>query len=140
VWNPAHHSDQDNLTWSLLRAIEWGRWPIFLSQPVAPILLMFLNWESVVVGVVVANLAWALLVRYRFVSVPAAYLGAFFVKLKWLTCPTSGAYLLAHGAATSAVLALLWPLVPFVLGAVPTTQVGRIQGTFMKALDYERLT
>ena len=36
VWNPADHSDQDNLTWSFLRAVEWGRWPIFLSQPVAP--------------------------------------------------------------------------------------------------------
>ncbi len=68
-WNRFHHSDQANLTWAQLRAVEWGRWPIFLSQPLAPILLLFFDWKAVILVVVVANLLWAILVRYQFVNV-----------------------------------------------------------------------
>jgi hypothetical protein len=99
---------------------------------------MCLDWKFVVGGVVVANLVWAAFARYRLVSVQAAYLGVLFVKLKWLAGPTSAVYLFAHGAGTLSLLALIWPLAIFLLGAVPTTQVGRIQTMFMEALGYNR--
>src|SRR6266404_1826922 len=58
-WDPRIHSGEDNLRWSWLRAVEWGRWPIFLSQPLAPVLLIWWPWHIVVVTVFVANCLWA---------------------------------------------------------------------------------
>ena len=134
-WNPVHHSDQDNLTWTQLGATEWGRWPIFLSQPLAPILFLFFDWKAVILGVVVANLLWAILVRYQFVSVPLAYLGALLVRLKWLTCPSAAIYLFLRKEPIPALVALFWPLLIFIIGVVPTTQIGRIQKMFMAKLS-----
>jgi hypothetical protein len=137
TWNPSEHSDQDNLTWSYLRAIEWGRWPIFLSQLVAPILLVFFNWVSVIVGVILLNILWSFLVRYRFVSVTVAYWGAVFARLKWLFCLGAAIYLFLNHRTISAILSLSWPMLIFILGMLPTTQIGIIQKMFMKALGYE---
>ncbi len=137
-WNSSEHSDQDNLTWSYLRAMEWGRWPIFLSQPIAPILILFFDWKHVVIGVVVANVLWAL-VRYQFVSVSLAYFGALVVKLKWLTIPSVALYLFLKGQRMSAAISLFWPIIIFIIGILPTTQVGRIQKMFMKRLGYQRI-
>ncbi len=130
-WNSSEHSDQDNLTWSYLRAMEWGRWPIFLSQPIAPILILFFDWKHVVIGVVVANVLWAL-VRYQFVSVSLAYFGALVVKLKWLTIPSVALYLFLKGQRMSAAISLFWPIIIFIIGILPTTQVGRIQKMLWK--------
>lgn len=106
TWNPAEHSDQDNFMWSWLRAIEWGRWPIFLSQVLAPIFLLFFNWKVVVVGTIVVNLLWAGFVRYRFVSIKAAYLGAIIVRLKWPTCLLIATYLYLHDEKTGGSICL----------------------------------
>lgn len=95
--------------------MEWGRWPIFLSQPVAPVLLLWLPWTAVVAGTVIFNILWAIFVRYQLVNVRAAFLGAAIVSLKWLAWPAATVYL-------------------FVQGRRP---VGRIQVSFMRALDYE---
>jgi len=136
-WNPTEHSDQDNLTWSWLRAVEWGRWPLFISQPVAPILLVFLPWKHVVIGTVVTNILWAIFIRYTFVSVPAASFGVYLAKLKWITCPFCAVYLFATHETVAATLSLLWPLVIVPLGILPTTQIGRLQKMFMSRLGCE---
>ena len=39
---------------------------------------------------------------------------------------------------TSAAIALLWPLSIFIIGAIPTTQVGVIQNMFMNKLGYSK--
>jgi hypothetical protein len=136
-WIPGEHSDQENLTWAWLRAVEWGRWPIFVSQPIAPLFLLFFPWPAVVVGTILLNLMWAGFVRYRFVNIKAAYYGAIVVRLKWVTCPAVAIYLFSAGELVGAVLALLWPLLIFVIGALPSTQIGRIQNMFMSQLGYE---
>ncbi len=140
TWDPTLHPDEVNLRWSLSRAIEWGRWPIFLSQPVAPILLFVLDWKAVLLGTIVTNLLWARFVRYRFVSVAGAYWGATLVRLKWFTCPMAAVYLFTRGEPALAALSLFWPVLVFVIGALPTTQVGRIQSMFLARLGYERAT
>ncbi len=138
TWNPAEHSDQENLTWAWLRAVEWGRWPIFLSQPIAPFFLLFFSWQLVVVGAILLNLLWAGFVRYRIVNINAAYYGAIIVRLKWFICPAAAIYLYLRGELVEAALALFWPLLIFVIGAIPTTQVGKIQNMFMTQLGYQR--
>jgi len=136
-WIPGEHSDQENLTWAWLRAVEWGRWPIFVSQPIAPLFLLFFPWPAVVVGTILLNLMWAGFVRYRFVNIKSAYYGAIAVRLKWVTCPAVAIYLYSAGELVGAVLALLWPLLIFVIGALPSTEISRIQNMFMSQLGYE---
>lgn len=138
AWNPLEHTDQENLGWSWLRAVEWGSWPAFLSQAAGPVLLLFLPWWSVVVGVVAANVVWATFVRYRCSSILAAYCGVFLAKLKWLACPVAAYLLYRRGDTATAALALFWPLPASALGIFPTTQVGVIQRNFMSKLGYER--
>lgn len=137
MWKPAEHTDQENLLWFQLRAIEWGRYPIFLSQPIAPILLLFFSWGSVVVGVILANIFWSFLVRYRFVNVSVVYWGVLFVRLKWLLCPGVAIYLFFNGRTIPAILSLSWPVLIFILGALPTTQTEIIQKMFMNKLGYK---
>ncbi|MBI1760251.1 MAG: hypothetical protein HYR56_02335 [Acidobacteria bacterium] len=137
MWNPLQHSDEENTLWSWLRAVEWGRWPIFMSQPLAPIALLFLSWKAVVLVVVTLNILWAMLIRYNFVSVSAADFGVIFIRLKWLVCPMTCFYLYHNGETTKAAVALFWPLIIFVIGIIPTVQVGRIQKMFMYRLGYE---
>src|SRR5881398_1788101 len=118
MWNPSEHSDEENLRWSWLRAAEWGRWPIFVSQIYAPILLLFLPWQAVVIAVVLSNIFWTIFVRYHHVSVGAASTSAVLTRLKWVICPITAIYLLAAGNIGNSVFALLWPLVIFVIGVV----------------------
>jgi hypothetical protein len=140
MWNPAEHSNEENLRWTYLRAIEWGRWPIFVSQIYAPILLLFLPWRAVVIAVVLSNILWAIFIRYHYVSVGAASTGAVLTRLKGVLCPITAIYLFVSGNIANSLFALFWPVVIFVIGVVPTVQVGKIQKMFMAQLGYESRT
>lgn len=134
LWNPEENSLEDNSRFALLRGIEWGNWPLFLSQSVAPLLLFALPWQTVLVSVVVANVLWAF-VRYRFISVVAANLGMYVVQLKWFICPGAAAYLYSHNQTTAAILALLWPLLVIVIPGVPI-KAGVLEAMVMEKLGY----
>jgi hypothetical protein len=103
----------------------------------APLLLICLRWEVVVAATVVLNVLWAAFIRYRFVSVGAAYLGALFVLARWLTWPAATAYLFVQDRDPERWIGAFWPLLIFLLGAFPSTATGRIQVMFMRALGYE---
>ena len=118
-WNPGQHSDDDNLRWSWLRAVEWGRWPVFLSQPIAPVLLIWLPWQQVALLVIGANLLWATFIRYRFVSTQLAFIGVTFVLLRWLFWPGATIYLFYVARDPERWVALAWPVVIFIIGSVP---------------------
>lgn len=137
MWNSAEHSDQENLQWCWLRAVEWGRWPVFLSQPVAPVLLLNAPWQLVTGGFFVVNLLWSFSVAYRYVNVPAAYVAALFVQLRWIASPVCAYVLYSRGQVGIALVALLWPLLIFLIGAFPPVKIGPIQKLFMAQLGYE---
>lgn len=133
MWDPVLHSEEENVCWCRLRAVEWGRWPIFLSQSVAPIVLAFLSVPVVILSFVGLNLLWAL-VRYRFVSRRLAELGVFIVLPKMLICAGMAVYLYLHHDILKAAFALVWPALIFIIGIFPTVQIGVLQGKFMEAL------
>lgn len=136
MWNPIEHTDDENVRWSWLGAVEWGAWPIFMSQPVAPLALIFFPWWSVIFIMTALNVVWALFISHRIVIPALAFWGAIIVRLKWIACPVA-AYLLWHkGMKGIALMALFWPLVILV---VPhgSTQIGVIQKMFMRCLGYE---
>jgi hypothetical protein len=138
TWFPNDHTDEENLQWSMLRAMEWGQWPIFLAQPVGPVLLLWLSWKVVVPSIVALNILWAVFIRYRFVSVRAAFIGPLFVLCKWATWPAATAYLFLRHAGPERWVAVFWPLLIYALMFLPPSiAVGRIQAMFMRALGYK---
>jgi hypothetical protein len=158
MWIAAEHSDQDNLRWSWLRAIEWSGWPLFISQPIIPVLLYFYDWRWILLGVFLATLLWRMTVLQWSVSVRIVDIGPLFVLLKFLTCPLMAVLIWRQGHHIIAGLALLWPLVglmlinwalaiihgflgAFVLRLSPerTIHVGPIQNRFMDDLGYARM-
>src|SRR5690349_6509496 len=93
MWKPEQHSDDENLRWAWLRAIEWQRWPLFLSQPVVPMLLYFYPWSWVIGIVAVIAFAWWFIVASQFTPSTGIDLAVYFVYLRFLTSPLM-AYLL----------------------------------------------
>jgi hypothetical protein len=75
MWNSGEHSDEENIRWSWLRAVEWLEWPLFISQPVVPILLYFYRWPAVLGGVVAVAFLWRALVRPFWVVPSLANIG-----------------------------------------------------------------
>lgn len=138
MWNPEQHNDQENLQWCWLRAVEWGRWPIFISQIFAPPMLLIFDWLTVIIIFVVLNILWSLFVRYKFVSINLAFMGVLVTKLKWLICPLFGYYFFSRNNILLTAIALFWPLLIFIIGALPTTQIGVIQNMFMNKLGYTK--
>lgn len=136
TWNPREHTHEENLRWSWLRAIEWGNWPVFISQPSVPLLLIWFPWYAVLAGLFVLNISWALLVRYNVVNVTAAYAGVIIVLAKWVTWPVATIYMVVQQRRPECWVALGWPLLMWTPGFYLPTQVGRIQTLFMRALGY----
>ena len=87
MWRAQQHSDQENQRWAWLRAIEWIQWPLFISQPVVPVLLYFFEWRCVVLLLILVTFVWRMIVVPARVSVAIADLGPFLVLLKFLVCP-----------------------------------------------------
>jgi hypothetical protein len=92
-----------------LRAIEWANWPLFVSQPVIPIAMIFLNWWWVVGGIFFINILWST-IKYRSFSLPIAMAGVFFVRLRWISAAISGLYFIFIQNYFLAFLAVLWPI------------------------------
>jgi hypothetical protein len=140
MWNPHESSDDDNLLWSWLRAIEWGAWPTFVSQPIAPVAILFFSWWSVVFATLIATFLWVVFIRHKIVIPALAEWGAVIVRLKWITCPIAAYILWLRGMRTAAVVALLWPLLILVIPLhllLGPGRIGDIQKMFMQCLGYE---
>jgi hypothetical protein len=139
IWNPREHSDQQNLQWSWLRAVEWGHWPLFLSLPIAPLVLPTHGLLAVAAVLIILDIAWSAL-RYHWISAEWANIGALFATLRWVSGPGAAIWLLIRHQWFLAVLALFWPFFVPLLGAISRAQVGRIQLEFMRQLGYEPMS
>jgi hypothetical protein len=113
--------------WLHLRAIEWCAWPVFLSQPLVPLLLIVFPPVAVLLAVLAAEVLWRF-VRYAFVSPRLASSGATFVIfLKWPCAIGSAIYLFVQHRYAVAVLSILWPLVASVV-SLPGTLIAAMFG------------
>lgn len=151
MWNPSQHSADENVRWSWLRATEWVNWPLFLSQPVIPILLYFYDWAIVLGGLLIICLFWRALIVPFWVSPTLASIGVYFVQLKFLTAPIMAWLLWQREDLPLALTALLWPIFGPALGLailiVPdamlsttplgrASQIGPIQKRLLISLGY----
>ena len=134
--DPLLYTDQENLRWCWLRACEWGAWPLFVGQLIAPILFLAFAWWHVTVVVVVLTWLWDL-VRYRFVSIALVGVGPLVIILKWPVSIGIGLYFLIRGNYQLAIVSGLWTVITLVLMWVtPTTKIGVIQTALMNKLGY----
>jgi len=139
VHNPLLYTDEENLKWCWLRAIEWGQWPLFVAQLIAPVLLLFFQWWQIAVTVVILTWVWTL-IRYKYVNITLAGLGPFIIILKWPVSIVMGIYFLIKADYLLVAIAVLWPLITLLLmWLTPFTKIGVIQTALMNKIGYEKL-
>jgi len=120
--------------WLWLRSVEWAALPAYLSQPLAPIMFIFLPWYWVIATVLVLGVLWTAF-RYFYVNVTIATIACFFVVwAKWPAAIGSAIYLFLHHQPGPALIALAWPLVGGFVG-VPG-KVGLIELAFAKKIGF----
>ena len=128
------YTDDEVRRWLWLRAIEWGAFPAYLSQPVAPILFIFYPWYFVILWIFILGVLWCFF-RYSFVSPGLA--GAVVVPVVWLKWPAavgSSVYLFWHHQIVAGVFALIWPLVASFTGL--PAKIGVIELALAKKIGY----
>lgn len=136
-WNPAGATFEENSRYCLLRAIEWGQWPIFVTQPIIPILFLFYPWESVVFGIIIINFLWGF-IRKIFISPFLADVGAMLVHLKWFVSIGIGIYFFTQGDNLLAILSIIWPIIVMFAQAISIpAKNGELQIIFLKGMGYE---
>jgi hypothetical protein len=139
LFNQNNYSDEENFRWCLLRGTEWGDWPLFVTQPIVPFLLLYFQWWHIIFTMIALTWFWKL-ICYKYVNVLFASLGAFFVASKWFTSIGMGIYFLANGQYFLAIFCSLYPLVLLVMMfLVPPTKIGVLQNMFINKLGYEKV-
>jgi len=136
-WNAHAHSDEENVRWSWLRAVEWTSWPAFVSQPIMPVFLWLspTQWGGLVLALVALNFLWQFCISSKRVSVTLASLGCLFVRLKWIACPVAAYFLWHSDFPYQALAALLWPVAVYVIAPIRIVRIdiGSLQERFMTA-------
>jgi hypothetical protein len=122
-------------TW--LRAIEWSKWPTFLSQPLLPFLFAVFSPWRVCVAVVLATWFW-LPFRYSFASYRLATIGCLWVRLKWPAIAVMTGYQIYHSNWYLAGATVLSPLITMALSPLSgTSQIGLIQHNLMRNVGFD---
>jgi hypothetical protein len=96
-----------------VRAGHWINWPLFLSQPLAPLVLYYFPTPEFIIPFVIAvvgiNILWIKYVSRLFVSPTLSRLSDLFVSTKWISCPAIALLLFRAGHSFVGIFALLWP-------------------------------
>jgi hypothetical protein len=152
-WKAEQHSDDENLRWTLLRAIEWKEWPLFVSLPIIPVLICFYPWFLVIGGITIITFVWWLIVAPRFTPSTIIDLSVYFVWLKFVTSPLMAYHIWQSGRPWTAALALSWPFAGYAIVSwllmwpqallasterAKAAQIGVIQQRLMGRLGYIR--
>ncbi len=102
-------NDEEIRRWISLRAVEWMNWPLFVSQPIIPVAMIFLKWWETILAMFILNIGWSA-IKYKHYSIPIAISGVVFVRLRWIAAITCGIYFLTMNDYPLAFLSVLWPL------------------------------
>lgn len=118
--------------------IKWCAWPLYLSQALLPIALLFYPVVPILVTVLIPDAVWKLL-RDAFVSAWLASIGATFVQLfKWSIALGCAIYLSIQHRYLAAVVAILWPLVASLFNAPVTLILAWLFGLHGRVVSSSR--
>lgn len=136
MWDPSVNTDEDNNKWAMLRAMEWGIWPAFVSIPIVSALFPFYSWWKILGVVAVFTILWTF-VRYKYVNLTLLTIGSYFARLRWIICPLSAIYLFSQHQYILSVVSLCWTIIsPIFSLLVGGTKIGIIQNMIMTKLGY----
>jgi len=136
-YNPNTATNAENLQWAWLRAVEWGNWPLFIAQPIAPILFRYYTWWHVILCILIISWAWCL-IRYKFISIILMDLAITFVHLKWPISIIIGILFLREHNYFYAAISSFYTIINLVMILfVPSVKIGVIQKNIMSAFGYE---
>jgi hypothetical protein len=122
---------------SWLRSVEWQKWPVFMSQPLIPVLIAFFPIWQVACGIVIAGWLW-LLVRNRYINYQLMQFGALWVRLKWPVIAVMSLYFGVHRVWDHMILSMLTPLATLPLSMlVPPGQTGLIQKKLWENVGFD---
>jgi hypothetical protein len=169
LWKGDFHaySEEWLFRFAYVRAIEWCGLPLFATQPIAPVALVFFPAWTVIAAVFTLSWAWRP-VRYRLLGVRVinateipytfhygepkikpqnlirvADAVQWFVHLKWPISIAAAIWLYREERVAQALIAGLWPLVmmlvmmPF---AGASGYVGVVQKCFLLAMGFKPLS
>ena len=138
TYNPNNYTDEEKLRWCWLRGTEWGAFPLYISQIITPILMLFFKWWILLIGVVILTWLWAL-IRYKFVSLILASISGYVTILKWIVSLGMGIYFLTQKQYINCLASSLYPFIVLLLMfIVPSTKIGVFQEMFMNKIGYEK--
>jgi hypothetical protein len=126
-------TDEEIHQWIFLRSNEWSFWPLFVTQPFAPILFLFMRYELVITIIVILNLLW-IFIRHRYYNMWLARVGSNIVVLfKWPFSIVVGIYFLIIGNYLLAGLSMLWPFITLILlrVSIPTGRINFLKITYL---------
>ncbi|MDD2714486.1 MAG: hypothetical protein PHW04_01195 [Candidatus Wallbacteria bacterium] len=141
-WYPKNHTLDDNIQWCWLRAVEWGKLPLYVSQLIVPFSLLDNNSiGSILIGVIAwNNLLWPF-VRYKAAKLwPAIFIAdacsSIVCYSKWPLSIGMAIYFFNHHQNSYAAFCLFYPIIVMLMTLIPpSTMVGYIQKLFAADLD-----
>jgi hypothetical protein len=107
-------SPEHRVRYAWARAVEWERFPAFVSQPIVPPLFVLIGWKRTLLGILVVNFLWNLVFCSAVISLRLSTLGMIWAKLKWFSVLGFGVYFAASRQWALFGLTLAVPiLIPF---------------------------
>lgn len=129
--------DDYQLQYCWARAVEWKMFVAFLAQSILPVLYLFYSWKLVLLGLLVANSIWNLLLCTAVISLRLAAAAMLWSKLKWLSITVLGVYFLWSRQWLVASLTALTPIIAALVGQLTLRRpVELIQEFFMLQLGH----
>lgn len=136
MYNSYKYTDEQNIRWCWLRGNEWGVFPLYISKIIIPILMVFIDWRVLLIGIVIITWLWAL-IRNRFVSIILASFSGYVVILEWIVSIGMGIFFLFQKQYINCLVSTLYPLIVLLLlFIVPNTKIGVYQKMFLNKIGY----
>ena len=102
--------------WCRSCADYWSKWPIWLSDILAPILLIFIPALYVLTFFLLTNVIWAYLISYRWTSLWLASYGHYVVqKFRWYVVAICTVIIAFQRRYAAAFISLCWPLIHLIV-------------------------
>ena len=112
------YTDEEMYAFIIQRSLEWVNWPLYISLSVVPVLLIYIPWWKLLIGVIVLNWIWRF-VRCRYQSIGLAMLGALLIPLRWPISIIMAIYFFITKSYFLSFLSVFWPiLVYYLLGLI----------------------
>jgi hypothetical protein len=136
-WNPNLNTDDENVRYSWLRAVEWDGFPGFIAQVITPFFLLFINPLFYLISIIIANIIWSFINKY-IVNMIVSELAVYIVRLRWFINILFALFFIFTGHYFAAVLTIVLSIswVAGIIGSIGIpTPIGTMQKIFLKKMN-----